>query len=59
MLCPDDHIQFDRGVLRLHKVNGYYQIKSGTLADPLHEKKIGLKHSIDEAHVKHHCERFE
>jgi len=59
VLCPNHHIQFDRGVLRLHKVNGHYQIKSETLTDRLHGKKISLKHSIDESHVKHHYRRFE
>ena len=58
VLCPNHHIQFDRGVLRLHKVNGHYQIKSETSADPLHEKNITLKHSIDEGCVKYHHERF-
>ncbi len=58
VLCPNHHIQFDWGVLRLHKVGDHYQIKSKAVADPLGGKKITLIHSIDDDCVKYHHERF-
>ena len=58
VLCPNHHIQFDWGVLRLHKVSDHYQIKSKAVADPLDGKKITLIHSIDDDCVKSHHERF-
>ena len=54
VLCPNHHVQFDRGVLRLHKVGAHYRINSKTATDPLHGKKITLTHSIDDDCVKYH-----
>ena len=54
VLCPNHHVQFDRGVLRLQKVGAHYRIKSKTATDPLHGKKITLRHSIDDDCVKYH-----
>ena len=58
VLCPNHHIQFDRGVLRLQKVGDKYQILSKTVGDPLHGKTIMLKHSLTEDHIIHHFNWF-
>lgn len=54
VLCPNHHLQFDRGVLRLHRVGEHYQIKSKSAGDSLHGKLIDFKHRIDENYVKYH-----
>ncbi len=54
VLCPNHHVQFDRGVLRLCKVGAHYQIESKTAADPLHGQPITPTHSIDDDCVKYH-----
>lgn len=59
VLCPNHHLQFDRGVLRLQKGGAHYQIKSQTAADPLHGKTITLTHPIDDECVKYHHDWFE
>lgn len=58
VLCPNHHLQFDRGVLRLHKVGSGYQIKSKTAGDPLNGKTIMLKHTLDDFCVKYHHDWF-
>ncbi len=58
VLCPNHHLQFDRGVLRLHKVGTQYRIKSKTAGDPLRGKAITLTHALDDACVKHHHDWF-
>ena len=59
VLCPNHHMQFDRGVLRLHKVGTDYRIKSGTANDPLHGKTISLRHHLDDDCVKYHHDWFD
>lgn len=54
VLCPNHHLQFDWGALRLHKVDGGYRIKSIIPDDPLHGKEITLKHPLDDDCVKYH-----
>lgn len=58
VLCPNRHMQFDRGVLRLHKVGTDYRIKSETAGDRLHGTKISLKHRLDDECVKYHHDWF-
>ena len=54
VLCPNHHLQFDRGVLRLIKVGTDYQIQSKTAGHPLNGRTITLKHSLHDDCVKHH-----
>ena len=54
VLCPNHHIQFDLGVLRLHKVGADYRIKSAAPDDPLHGTTITLTHPLDDDCVKYH-----
>lgn len=58
VLCPNHHLQFDRGVLRLEKVENYYCIKSKMGGDMLHGKSITLSHILDDACVKYHHDWF-
>ena len=58
VLCPNHHLQFDRGVLRLQKVGTDYQIHAKTAGEPLHGKTIMLTHSIEDDYVIHHYNWF-
>ena len=58
VLCPNHHLQFDRGVLRLEKSSGKYLIKSKNPSDPLNGKSIDLKHEIDDRYVQYHFDWF-
>lgn len=58
VLCPNHHLQFDRGVLRLRKVGTDYQIRSKSAGDPLDGKTITLKHDLDDDCVKWHHNWF-
>ena len=58
VLCPNHHIQFDRGVLRLRKVGTNYRIKSKAVGDPLDGKTITLKNALDDDCVNWHYNWF-
>ena len=58
VLCPNHHLQFDRGVLRLCKVGNDYYIRSKEARDPIHGRRIALIHTLDEQYVKYHYEWF-
>lgn len=58
VLCPNHHLQFDRGVLRLRKVGGDYRIRSKTAGDPLHGRTITLTHPLDDDCVRYHWAWF-
>lgn len=58
VLCPNHHLQFDRGILRLEKVGSTYRIKSKTAGDPLQGRTLNLAHSIDDDCVKYHHDWF-
>jgi hypothetical protein len=58
VLCPNHHLQFDRGVLRLRKEGGDYVIRSKTLGDPLNGRKITIFHSLDDSCVRYHYDWF-
>ena len=59
VLCPNHHIQFDRGMLRIYKVDATYRIESKVAGDSLHNKVIDLTHTIDDVCVKYHYDWFE
>ncbi|MFQ5534200.1 MAG: HNH endonuclease [Sphingomonadales bacterium] len=58
VFCPNHHLQFDRGVLRLQKRGDEYEIISKVAGDPLHRSKIILKHGIDADCVSWHHNWF-
>lgn len=59
VLCPNHHLQFDRGILRLEKVLDTYRIRSSQPRDPLEGKVLELRHEIDDLFVKYHFTSFE
>lgn len=59
VLCPNHHLQFDRGVLRLRKEGTHYKILSKSADDPLNGKRIKLEHPIEDEYVKHHRHWFD
>ena len=58
VLCPNHHLQFDRGVLRLRKVGSEYQIRSKAPGDPLEGKAIKLTHPLEDEYVRYHYAWF-
>jgi hypothetical protein len=58
VLCPNHHLQFDRGMLRLKKRNGTYVVVSKSPSHPLHETALLLKHDLDEKCVTYHYAWF-
>ena len=58
VLCPNHHLQFDRGVLSLHKVGNEYRILSKTSEDPLQGETITLTHTLEDQYVRHHYDWF-
>ena len=59
VLCPNHHLQFDRGVLRLRRARKSYQIRSKTTDHPLNGTTIKLDHVLDDDCVRHHYHWFE
>ena len=58
VLCPNHHLQFDRGILLLRKTNAGYQIKSKAQGHQLGGRMITLKHFLDDACVSYHFDWF-
>ncbi len=58
VLCPNHHLQFDRGVLRLSKRGGDYFIKSKTEGDPLDGATANVRHALDDDCVRWHHNWF-
>jgi HNH endonuclease len=58
VLCPNHHLQFDRGMLRLVADGANFKIKSSVPSDDLHDKLIKPRHSLDDDCVKWHHEWF-
>ena len=58
VLCPNHHIQFDRGILRLVKSGVEYVIDSKSQGDSLHGKVINLTHELEVEFVKRHFDWF-
>ena len=54
VLCPNHHLQFDRGALRIIKAGDDYTIRTKSTADPLAGKAINLQHELDEECVAYH-----
>lgn len=58
VLCPNHHLQFDRGVLRLRRVENGYLILSKTAGDILNRTQVTLRHDLDNDCVKYHHDWF-
>jgi predicted restriction endonuclease len=60
VLCPNHHLQFDRGVISIEFKAGVPTFMSQILGDPIHGKPIGLhpKHTITVSHVEWHRAYF-
>ena len=58
VLCPNHHLQFDRGILRLREAAGELELLSKVPGDPLDGIKILPKHAIDSACVDWHRNWF-
>lgn len=59
VLCPNHHLQFDRGVLRLKVEGSKLRITSVVRSDPLHNKLIAPSHALDSSCVKWHFDWFD
>jgi hypothetical protein len=58
VMCPNHHLQFDRGVLRLIKDDAKYVIRSEVKDDPLNGQPIVVKHPIDDDCLRWHADWF-
>lgn len=59
ILCPNHHLQFDRGILRLRKGKAGYLVVSSVAGDLLHGRKMLQKHDLDDELVRWHHDWFE
>ncbi|MCD9817680.1 HNH endonuclease [Bradyrhizobium japonicum] len=59
VLCPNHHLQFDRGVLRLKVEGSKLRIVSIVPSDPLHNKLIAPSHALDTSCVNWHFDWFD
>jgi hypothetical protein len=58
ILCPNHHLQFDRGVVRIEMSGQDFKIKSSVPGDTLDGKLIKPKHALDDICVKWHFDWF-
>jgi hypothetical protein len=58
VLCPNHHLQFDRGIVRIRKRKGTYVVVSTVGGDPLNGREVVLKHSLDDECVRWHHDWF-
>jgi len=58
VLCPNHHLQFDRGMIRLRRVANDFVITSKVKGDPVHGRKLVLKHDLDPECVRWHFQWF-
>jgi hypothetical protein len=58
VLCPNHHLQFDRGIVRLRKREGAYVVVSTVRGDPLNGRAVALKHLLDDECVRWHHDWF-
>ena len=59
VLCPNHHLQFDRGVLRLERVGRQLLVRSKARGDPLDGANVDLKHRVVEDYIRYHYDWFE
>jgi hypothetical protein len=58
ILCPNHHLQFDRGVLRLKFEGSNFRVVSSVPSDPLHNKLVTPAHALDKSCIEWHYEWF-
>jgi hypothetical protein len=58
ILCPNHHLQFDRGIIRLRRKEGAYEVVSSVKGDPLNGRAVVLKHMLDDEYVRWHHDWF-
>jgi len=60
VLCPNHHLQFDRGVISIRMRTGIPVFVSRIVGDPIHNKPVSLHpmHSLSPAHVSWHRDYF-
>lgn len=54
VLCPNHHLQFDRGVILLERNGSDFIINSRVPGDPIHGRKLALNHPLDAEFVSYH-----
>lgn len=54
VLCPNHHLQFDRGILLLKRTPSGFVIRSRIKGDPLNNQVVNLRHTVDEEFVSYH-----
>jgi hypothetical protein len=56
ILCPNHHVQFDEGILRLARVGNRFRIQSKIINDPLHGRNLAVNssHMLDPTLVSWH-----
>lgn len=59
VLCPNHHIQFDHGILRLRRIGSTFKIDSKVPSDPLDGQQIASAHKIEDRFVRYHYEWFD
>ena len=60
VLCPNHHLQFDYGVVRLQRDSkGELRVRSKIKGDPLEGRKLSPKHALDDAYIRWHHEWFD
>jgi hypothetical protein len=58
VLCPNHHLQFDRGIIRLQKRGEAYVVASTVSGDPLNGREVVLRHLLDDECVRWHHDWF-
>ncbi|MCG8403326.1 MAG: HNH endonuclease [Firmicutes bacterium] len=58
VLCPNHHLQFDGGILRLRMDGSSYKLVSKIPGHPLNNKKVVLRHRLDDTCVTWHWKWF-
>lgn len=58
VLCPNHHLQFDRGILSIKGTKGKYKIVSKVADDPLHLKELKPTHALDDDCIDWHSQWF-
>lgn len=58
ILCPNHHLQFDRGSLGLRKDGQHYRVLSKISGDPVNGKIINLRHHLDDDCIDWHSVWF-
>ena len=58
ILCPNHHLQFDRGMISVYREGETYTVRSKVSGDPVHNKPIVFdeRHSVDDEYIDWHYE---